>query len=116
MLNSALKRFMLPFAPQKSREPFNVEVEEAAVYALAELERMKGGGLIVKQPEEKLVFLTKIGYPLWLFPRNETSYLFDDLKNAQFAMSYNELPSAKAFMESLEANSKTREDFLAFLI
>ncbi len=96
MLNPALKRFILPFAPQKSREPFNAEVEEAAVYALAELERMKGGGLIVKQPEEKLVFLAKIGYPLWLFPRNETSYLFDDLKNSQFTMSYFELPSSQS--------------------
>jgi hypothetical protein len=115
MLNVALKRFMLPFAPQKSRGPFNDEVEEAAVYALAELERMKGGGLILKQPEEKLVFLAKIGYPLWLFPKNETSYIFDDLKNAQFTMSYLELPSAKSFMDSLEANSKTREDFMAFL-
>ena len=115
MLNPALKRFILPFAPQKSREPFNAEVEEAAVYALAELERSKGGGLIMKQPEEKLVFLAKIGYPLWLYPKNETLYIFDDLKNSKFALSYFELPPAQVFMDSLESNSKTREDFMAFL-
>src|SRR5271157_2305982 len=115
MLNPALKRFILPFAPQKSREPFNTEVEEAAVYALVELERIKGGGIIVKQPEEKLVFLAKIGYPLWLLPKNETSYIFDDLSNSNLAMSYFELPSTKDFTESLEGNSKTLEEFMAFL-
>jgi tRNA uridine 5-carbamoylmethylation protein Kti12 len=115
MLNPALKRFILPFAPQKNSEPFNTKVEEAAVYALVELERMKGGGLILKQPEEKLVFLTKFGYPLWLFPKNESTYIFDDLKNTKFTLSYSELPSTKVFMDSLEANSKTREDFMAFL-
>jgi len=115
MLNPALKRFILPFAPQKNGEPFNSEVEEAAVYAMVELERMKGGGLILKQPDEKIVFLSKLGYPLWLFPKNERTYIFDDLKNSKVTISYFELPSAKVFMESLENNSKTLEDFIPFL-
>jgi hypothetical protein len=115
MINPALKRFILPFTAQKSKEQFNAQVEEATVYALAELERMKGGGLIIKQPEEKLVFLAKIGYPLWLYPKNENSYIFDDLKNSKFPISYFELPAVKAFSDSLEANSKTREDFTTFL-
>ncbi len=115
MLNSAVKRFILPFAPQKGRERFSSEVEEAAVYALAELERMKGGGLVIKQPQEKLVFLAKIGYPLWLFPKNETTYIFDGLSSSAIAMSYFELPTAKAFMDGLKDNSETREDFEAFL-
>ncbi|MGA3110976.1 MAG: hypothetical protein ABSE15_02975 [Candidatus Bathyarchaeia archaeon] len=115
MLNPVLKRFILPFAPQKNREPFNSEVEEAALYAFAELERMKGGGLIVKQPEEKLVFLAKIGYPLWLFPKNDSSYIFDGQSSPNSVLSYFELPSANAFMDSLQSDSKTREDFTAFL-
>ena len=69
MLTSAVTRFILPFTTEKSREPFGSEVEAAAVFALAELERNKGGGLIVKQPEETLLFIAKIGYPLWLFPK-----------------------------------------------
>jgi hypothetical protein len=115
MFNSAPRRLILPFAPQKSREPFNAQVEEAAVYALAELERMKGGGLILKQPEEKLLFLSKIGYPLWLYPTGEAAYLFDGLNGSAFTMSYFELPAAKGFMDSLEDNSKTREGFMTFL-
>jgi hypothetical protein len=115
MLSSTVKRFISPFVPQKSRVLFNAEVEGAAVYALAELERMKGGGLIIRQPEEKIVFLAKMGYPLWLFPKNETTYIFDGLNNSTYTISYFELPSAKVFMDSLESNLDTREDFMAFL-
>jgi hypothetical protein len=115
MLSSTVKRFIFPFAPQKGTVQFNTEVEGAAVYALAELERMKGGGLIIKQPEEKITFLAKMGYPLWLFPKGETTYIFDGLNNSAYTMSYFELPSAKVFMDSLEANLNTREDFMAFL-
>jgi CRISPR/Cas system-associated endoribonuclease Cas2 len=115
MLSSPVKRFILPFVLQESRIPFNAEVEGAAVYALAELERMKGGGLIMKQPEEKIVFLAKMGYPLWLFPRSETTYIFDGLNGSAYALSYFELPSAKVFMDSLEGNLNTREDFMTFL-
>ena len=115
MLNAAVKRFILPFSPGKSRELFSFDVEAAAVYALAELERAKGGGLIVKQPEEKLLFITKIGYPLWLFPNNETAYIFDGLNDSRLSVLYFEVPPAKPFIESLEKNSKTHEDYMAFL-
>jgi hypothetical protein len=115
MLSSTVKRFIFPFTPQKGRVPFNTEVEGVAVYALAELERMKGGGLIIKQPEEKIMFLAKMGYPLWLFPKGETTYIFDGLNNSAYTMSYFELPSAKVFMDSLETNLNTRENFTAFL-
>ncbi len=115
MLNVAVKRFILPFSPGKSRELFSFDVEAAAVYALSELERAKGGGLIVKQPEEKLVFITKIGYPLWLFPKNETGYIFDGLNDSSISVHYFEVPPAKTFIESLEKNSKTHEDYMTFL-
>ena len=114
MLNSADKRFILPFSPEKPREPFSSEVEAAAVYALAELERTKGGGLLVKQLE-KLLFIVKIGYPVWLFPKSETTYIFDGLNNSSYTVSYLELPSAKAFIESFEKKSKIREDYMVFL-
>ncbi len=115
MLNAAVKRFILPFSPGKSRELFSFDVEATAVYALSELERDKGGGLIVKQPEEKLLFITKIGYPLWLFPNNETAYIFDGLNDSRLSVLYFEVPPAKPFIESLEKNSKTNEDYMAFL-
>lgn len=100
MLSSAVKRFILPFSTEKSREPFSSEVEAAAVFTLAEFERNKGGGLIIKQPEENLVTLAKIGFPIWLFPNNDTTFVFDGLDNSSHSISYAEMPSAQGFLEA----------------
>ena len=87
----------MPFSPGKVGKLFSFDVESAAVYALSELERSKGGGLIVKQPEEKLLFIAKMGYPLWLFPNNETAFIFDGLNDSKLSVLYFELPPAKPF-------------------
>ena len=115
MQNPPPKRFILPFAPQKNRESLGSEVELASVYAVAEIERAKGGGLILKQPQEKLFFITQIGYPLWLFPNSGIALIFDAVKPASFKISYQELPTTKAFTESLENHSKTKEEYITFL-
>jgi hypothetical protein len=112
MLTSAAKRFSLPFSNQKTSTS---EVEAAAVFAVAELERGKGGGLITRQPEEKLVFLSKIGYPLWLFPRSDVGFVFDGFGDSSYNVSFLDVQSAKAFKESLEANSAPKENYLTFL-
>ncbi len=115
MLNSAVKRFILPFSPKKSNEPFHSDAEIAAIYAISEIERAKGGGLVLRQPEEKLIFITQIGYPLWLFPNNLNAFIFDGLTNFNYSILYIELSKAKDFNENLEKNSKTREDYMTFL-
>jgi hypothetical protein len=115
MLNPETKRFVLPFLPQKSRERLSPEAELAAVYALAEFERVKGGGLIMKQPEEKMLFISRIGYPLWLFPMNDIIYIFDGFPKSSYTLNFSDVPTAKPFMEDLERNSNTREDYMAFL-
>lgn len=112
MLTSATKRLSLPFSNPKTTSH---EVEAAAIFAVAELERNRGGGLIARQPEEKLVFLSKIGYPLWLYPKNNLNFIFDGFGDSTYSISYTEVPSAKAFLESLEANSRPRENYIAFL-
>lgn len=112
MLTSATKRFILSFSGQKSSPP---EAEAAAVFAVAELERNKGGGLINRQLEEKLVFISKAGYPMWLFPKNEATLVFDGFGDSSYSVHYVEVPSAKAFIESFEPNSRPRENYMAFL-
>ena len=112
MFTAATKRFSLPFSNPKTTAP---EIEAAAVFAFAELERNRGGGLIARQPEEKLVFLSKIGYPLWLYPKNDVNFIFDGFGDSSCSILYTEVPSAKAFLESADANSTTREKYSAFL-
>ncbi len=115
LVSAAVKRFTVPFSPEKIREPFSSEVEAAAVFALAESERGKGGGLIIKQPEEKLVTLAKVGYPLWLFPRNDSTFVFDGLDNCRCDIPYAEMPAAHTFLENLNENAKTKETYMTFL-
>jgi len=112
MFVSTSKRFILSFSNQKSNSS---EAEAAAVFAVAELERNKGGGLITRQQEEKLVFISKSGYPLWLFPKNDGIFVFDGFADSSFTVSYAEIPSTKAFREDFEINSQPREKYLAFL-
>src|SRR5512136_1434584 len=109
---SATKRFSLPFLTQKLSES---GAEAAAVFAVAEAQRSKGVSLISRQPEEKLLFLSKVGYPLWMYPKNNLIFIFDGFSDSNYNISYFEVPSAKTFMESIEANSRPREKYIAFL-
>ncbi len=90
-------------------------MEQAAVYAIAEQNRSKGGGLLGRQQKETLVFISKIGYPLWLFPRNNAALIFNALDDTIQSMPYGETPSAAVFLESLQVNQRPRENYLAFL-
>jgi hypothetical protein len=113
MLTSATKRLILPFSNPKTTTS---ELEAAVVFAVVELERNRGGGLISRQPEEKLVFLSKIGYPLWIYPKNNLNFIFDGFGDSNYNISYIEVPSAKTFIKSLETNSSPRENYSAFLL
>jgi hypothetical protein len=112
-----VKQFILPFSvlSENRKEPFTSDLEVAAVFSLAELDRAKGGGFLSKRPEEKMVFIAKVGYPLWLFPWSETALIFDGFNRSKYTLPYAVVPDAKAFMENLKRGSKTRETHLAFL-
>ncbi len=112
MLTSATKRFILPFSNQKQNLP---ETEAAAVFAVADFERSKRGGFLNKQLEEKLVFISMIFYPIWLFPENTMGFVFDGFGDSSYRVSYVELPPVKQFIESFEANSIPIENYAAFL-
>jgi len=107
MSSDAIKQFILPF--QRDR---NKQVEAGAILALAELERIKGGGLINKQVGEELRFVIKGGYPLWLYPRNGQVYLFDGLNNAGWAVCYPLVPSSQELKESLRAKAAVLENHI----
>jgi hypothetical protein len=112
MLTSPVKRFLLPFKAKKSRDP---PVEEAAVFALAEQQRNRGGGLLSRQPQERLFFIARAAYPLWLFPKNNRALIFDGLNNSSYNAAYGEAPSVIAFMDNLQLNQRPRENYMTFL-
>lgn len=90
-------------------------MERAALYCFAELEREKGGGLILRKPEEKLVFLAEFCYPLWLIPWSRLSLLFDGLKTTTHTLTYRSIPNVKTFIENAQRSLKTLETYMAFL-
>jgi hypothetical protein len=116
-IGSAFKQFLLPFSvlSENRKEPFTPDLEAAAVFSLTELDRAKGGGLISRHPEEQIVFIAKVGYPLWLFPWSETTLIFDGLNRASYTLGYPVIPDVQVFIENLKRSAKTRETHLAFL-
>ena len=56
------KKFILPFAvPAKDRIiPFTKGMEMATIFYLAESDREKGEGRVLKKPAEKLAFIAEI--------------------------------------------------------
>ncbi|MGB9756776.1 MAG: hypothetical protein ACPLVJ_03235, partial [Candidatus Bathyarchaeales archaeon] len=116
-MSQKTQKLILPFsAPSENRtELFSNEMEKGAVYCFAELEREKGSGLILKKPEEKMVFLAEFGYPLWLFPWEELSLIFDGLKTKAHTLTYRIVPDVKIFMENVQRSSKSIETYATFL-
>jgi len=68
--HAEITQFILPFSvlSENRKEPFTMEMEKAAIFCFAELERTKEGGLILKHPAEKLAFIAEGCYPFWLIP------------------------------------------------
>lgn len=100
---------------ENRKDPFTEEMEKAAIYCFAEMERVKGGGLILKKPEEKIIFLAKFFYPFWLFPWDELNLVFDGLKTTAYTLTYKSVPDAKTFLENAQRSSKTMETYTTFL-
>jgi len=110
-------RFLLPFAvPAKDREEiFTKEMERAAILCLAESERGKGEGFILKKQAEKLIFVAEICYPVWLAPWRGRSLLFDGFGVETHTLTYDILPDVKAFINDIQGSAEKREAYSAFL-
>jgi hypothetical protein len=116
-IGSAFKQFLLPFSvlSENRKEPFTPDLEAAAVFSLAELDRAKGGGILSRRPEEKIEFIAKVGYPLWLFPWSETTLIFDGFNRSTHTLKYAVIPDVNVFIDNLKRSAKTRETHMAFL-
>ncbi len=106
-------KLVLPFAvPAGDRaEAFTEDMEMAAIFYLAESERGKGEGRILKKPDEKLVFIAEVWYPVWLVPWRGITLLFDGLGVTKHTFSYDVLPDIKTFDNNIQVSAKTREAY-----
>jgi len=114
---SEISRSVLPFSvlSENRKEAFTKEMEKAAIFCLAELERAKGHGIILKRPVEKLAFVAEGYCPFWLVSWNKLNLLFDGLNTTVYNLTYQTIPDVKTVMENMERSSKTQETHMAFL-
>jgi len=112
-----IMRFVLPFSvlSENRKEPFTKEMERAAIFCSSELERAKGGGLILKQPPEKTLFVAEVSYPFWLTPWHELTLILDGLNMTHHVLTYQVFSNGKVFRDNMKSSSKALENYMDFL-
>ncbi len=112
-----MRKLILPFAvsAENRQKSFTREMEKAAVFCLAEIERKKAGGILKKEPGEELHFIARFCYPMWLVPWNGRSLLFDGFSMFTHKLHYKTLPDVKVFINDIRVSAETREAYSAFL-
>jgi len=116
-LAKRIRKLILPFAVAgKDRfKPFTKDMEMAAIFYLAERDRKKGEGRVLKKPGETVVFIAETCYPIWLIPWSGRTLIFDGLEFTNPSIFYDVLPDIKAFDNDFQASSKSREAYGAAL-
>lgn len=114
---SEIERFVLPFfvSSEIGKVASSFDTELAAVFALAEMSRGKGGRIILRNSQEKISFIAKIGYPIWLYASSNDVFLFDGLNVSDYSMPYASIANVEAFENDLKGSSKKRESLMSFL-
>jgi hypothetical protein len=116
-LPEQVEKLIFPFAvtPKDRLMPFTKDMEMAAIFYLAETDRKKGEGRVLKKTAEKLAFTAETCYPLWMIPWNGRILLFDGLNLTSHIFSYDIIPDFKAFSADVHASFKSREAYIASL-
>jgi len=109
-------RVVLPFAisAEDRIKAFTKDMEMAAIFTIAESDREKGEGHILKKPDEKLVFIAEACYPIWLISWGGATLLFDGLGVTSHTLSCDTVPDIRAFNKDAKS-AKTCEAYSAVL-
>jgi len=111
------KGFILPFTTSTAKrlKDFTKNMEMAAILYLAESERKKGESRVLRKKDEKLVFITKAFYPIWLIPYRGATLIFDGRNYTSHTLFYDVVPDIETFNKNLRENRKTTESYTATL-
>jgi hypothetical protein len=110
--------FILPFTTSSTKRPKDLtkNMEMAAILYLAESERKKRESRVLRKTDEKLVFVTKAFYPIWLIPFRGAKLIFDGRSYTSHTLFYDKIPDIETFNKNLRANRKKTESYTATLI
>ncbi|MCX8150589.1 MAG: hypothetical protein N3D85_03695 [Candidatus Bathyarchaeota archaeon] len=106
------KNITLPFITktQTEKERLTYSAEVAYITCMAEMQRKKTSFL--RDVPEKLVFLAKLYYPLWVVPAEKHSLILDGLGVMTYKFSFKEPTTTAQFIEEVKKNSVNPEEFL----
>jgi hypothetical protein len=116
-LSQEVANLILPFAvASKERKiTFTKEMEIATIFYMAESDRKKGEGILLKKPQEEMLFTGQFWYPIWLIPWKGRRLLFDGLGVTQRTLTYYVLPEIKTFTTDVEDTAENFEAYSAAL-
>ena len=102
---------ILPYTvPEKSRKKkFNANMELTAILCLAEARRKKH--VMVGFSSKKILFISKLHYPLWAVPWENGCLIIDGLQILSSTLTYMALPDMELFFNDIERSQTFREQF-----
>jgi hypothetical protein len=109
------KNLVLPFIVEAhdGKENVSYPTELACAACLAELQRRKTGFL--RDASERVVFLSKIYYPLWAVPFEDSCLIMDGLASLSHNFTFKEPTNTGLFVDDLKKNSVVHQEFMAAL-
>jgi len=120
------REFIIPFTTPTAKrlKDFTKNMEMAAILYLAESQRKKGESRVLGKTDEKLVFVAKACYPIWLIPYRGANLIFDGLGLASHTLFYDMMPyiakvraddwisQAKLLLKGMEEDKKIIDKLL----
>jgi hypothetical protein len=109
------KILVLPFIVKAHDNEENVSypAELAGVACLTEWQRKKAGFL--RDTTEKVSFLSKLYYPIWVAPLEDSCLIIDGLAYSSHNFAFKEPAATGLFVEDLKKNSTVPQEFMTAL-
>jgi uncharacterized protein YoxC len=109
------KNLVLPFIIEthNGKEDVSYPTELACVVCMTELQRRKTGFL--RDASEKVSFISKIYYPMWAVPLDDSCLIIDGLASVSHKFTFKEPTNTGLFVEDLKKNSVIHQEFMAAL-
>jgi hypothetical protein len=109
------KNLVLPFIVEAhdGKESVTYPTEVACVACMTELQRKKTGFL--RDIPEKVSFISKIYYPIWAVPLEDSCLIIDGLACSSHKFTFEEPANTGPFIEDLKKNSVVQQEFMAAL-
>ncbi len=111
-------RYYVPFSIPSSdrRRRFTKDMELAAIFCIAELQRKRGIDFILKRPAEEIDFIVEALYPFLLAPNHNRTLLFDGFGFISYSFKYDLLPNVEAFINNLKRSAVNPQSYSATLM